>query len=648
MQVDGKKLFLAFLFFVSILFAVGYQYHTSEKEFTNKHLNETLVRAVESAQFIIGNNYHSAIFITPPSAIEDANMIQMLTTLANTQGVSYIYSMILDPQENLRFTSSSARKSELLSGKELTHYYDIYPKNELMIKALKNNQTVVDMDAKPDKWGNFRSIYIPHTTPSGQRYIIGADIDVNEIQKSSNASAFTSIASSIVVIMGLFPFLLLYRHTLRKSNKILEEKIAWATEELRLINESLEEKVDKKTHEMIENLYHDTLTGLPNRLKFQEELTRLSTCTIAILNIDDFKEVNDFFGIDAGDDILKQIANWFIEIKLQPYRIGGDEFGILFSPGFTEKEVENKVGFLLSTFVNKFFMVGDESVHLRATIGVSFQSDKPLMHANIALNKARALKKMYSFYKIDEGIENQYKLNISISAEIREALSENRIICEYQPIVNTQSGIIDKYETLVRIRRHDGTLIPPSDFLMISQKTKLYSNITHEVINQACRTFRNRHEKFSINLLSSDILNPYTVSTIERVLKQTGTADRVVFEILESEGIENFEEVAIFIARMKELGASIAIDDFGSGYSNFENILKLNVDFLKIDGSLIRTIDTNTRHRIVVESIVDFARRIGIETIAEFVASEEIFKIVKELGINYSQGYYTGKSEILS
>ncbi|MDP3464230.1 MAG: EAL domain-containing protein [Sulfuricurvum sp.] len=413
------------------------------------------------------------------------------------------------------------------------------------------------------------------------------------------------------------------------------------------INQDLEQKVKEKTRELTQNLYHDTLTALPNRLKLQEDLLLFPDNTITIFNIDDFKEINDFFGIDAGDDLLNQIAYWLSEMKVQPYRIGGDEFATILPRDFSREKIQRNIESLLATFGERNFIIGDETFHLRATIGVAIMSDKPLIHADVALNKARALKKPYSLYDPSEGIEEQYKMNIAMSAQIRQALIEHRIVCQYQPIVNCKTGVIEKYETLVRIQRDDGTLIPPNDFLPIAQKTKLYSNITQEVIYQACHTFAQRTEHFSINLSSTDILDPYTLANIERILKQTGTASRVVFEILESEGIENFEEVASFITRMKELGAAIAIDDFGSGYSNFENILKLNVDFLKIDGSLIRTIDQNSRHRIVVESIVDFAHRIGIETIAEFVATEEILTIITELGITYSQGYYTGKPHFL-
>ena len=427
----------------------------------------------------------------------------------------------------------------------------------------------------------------------------------------------------------------------------MQKSVRNYSETIKAINRGLEKTIIEKTKELTKNLYHDTLTILPNRLKLQEDLTLYSKNTVAIFNIDDFKEVNDFFGIVAGDDLLCQIAYWLNEMKLQPYRIGGDEFATILPRDLSAEEIQKKMELLLTKFGEKNFIIGEETFHLRATIGVAIASDKPLIHADIALNKARDLKKNYAIYDASEGVEELYKTNIAMSAQIRQALIEHRIVCQYQPIVNCQTGKIDKYETLVRIQREDGTLIPPNDFLPIAQKTKLYSKITQEVIYQACHTFSNRTEYFSINLSSSDILDSHIITTIERILKQTGTAKRIVFEILESEGIENFEEVASFISRMKELGATIAIDDFGSGYSNYENILKLNVDFLKIDGSLIRNIDQNPRHRIVVESIVDFARRIGIETIAEFVSSGEILSIVNDLGITYSQGFHTGKPQFL-
>lgn len=430
--------------------------------------------------------------------------------------------------------------------------------------------------------------------------------------------------------------------------EIMQKSVSDYAQQLHLVNNDLQIKVAEQTHEAIRHLYYDNLTNLPNRFKLQEDLSQTPRNTVAILNIDDFKEINDFFGIDSGDWLLSQIGRWLQEMKLSPYRIGGDEFAFRLKEGVMHEQFRHEIEMILSLLSEKLFMISEETVHVRATVGIAIDSDKPLIHADVALNQARSLKQPYSVYDHSEGIEAQYQANIAMSAQIRQALVEHRIVCQYQPIVSCATGKIEKFETLVRIRNEDGSLIAPNDFLPIAQKTKLYHHITQEVVYQACSLFAARYEQFSINLSSSDMCDARTVTTIENILRQTGTADRVIFEILESEGIENFDEVASFISRMQLLGAKIAIDDFGTGYSNYENILKLNVDILKIDGSLIKSIDQNSRHRIVVEAIVDFAHRIGIDTVAEFVASEEILQNVTDLGITYAQGFHTGKPQFLN
>ena len=155
-------------------------------------------------------------------------------------------------------------------------------------------------------------------------------------------------------------------------------------------------------------------------------------------------------------------------------------------------------------------------------------------------------------------------------------------------------------------------------------------------------------EQGKMNLSIDDIKDANTVQEIIKTIIKTKTASRIIFEILESEGIENYEEVINFITQIKALGSEIAIDDFGTGYSNFEHILKLNVDYIKIDGSLIKGMSENNKHKIIVETIVDFAKKVGSKTIAEFVSDEATFSIVKGIGIDFSQGYYTGKPDVIN
>ncbi len=389
--------------------------------------------------------------------------------------------------------------------------------------------------------------------------------------------------------------------------------------------------------------YFDQLTGLPNRQKIVSDMEKRNPTACVIFNIDDFKEINDFFGIELGDDILNQIGQWFCSMNFSPYRIGGDEFAILLHEDIVWNDLHSRISALMSLLEENVFFVDEEAVNIRMTVGAAIGDHKLLTRADIALNRAKKDKKSIALYAEHENIEETYRANMRMSAAIRNALANRRILCHYQPIVNLTSGKIDKYETLVRMIESDGNFLSPASFLTIAKKAKLYPHITTEVINQACALFSTRDEEFSINLSDSDLRDTHIVKEIINTITKTGTASRIVFEILESEGIENYEEVIHFITQVKALGAKIAIDDFGTGYSNFENILKLNVDYIKIDGSLIQGITNNTRHHIVVETIVSFAHKIGAKTIAEFVSDEAIYTAVKKLGVDFSQGYYTGK-----
>ncbi|MDP3265656.1 MAG: EAL domain-containing protein [Sulfuricurvum sp.] len=393
----------------------------------------------------------------------------------------------------------------------------------------------------------------------------------------------------------------------------------------------------------VELAFYDQLTSLPNRQKIVADMDENKPNACALFNIDDFKEINDFFGIDAGDSILFQVGQWLIEMGFTPYRTGGDEFAILFYDYTTWTQLHHQITTLMDMLEEKIFIVSDQTFSVRMSIGVAMGMGKLLTRADIALHRAKEKKIPIALYEEDENIEEIYRTNIAMASSIRKALANQRIICHYQPIINLKTGNIDKYETLVRMIDENGEMIPPMVFLPIAKKTKVYSQITREVIYQACSLFSTRSESFSINLSDSDIRDPYTVQEIIKTIIKTETASRIVFEILESEGIENYEEVASFINQVKSLGAKISIDDFGTGYSNFENVLKLNVDYIKIDGSLIQGITANSRHNIIVDSIVDFAHKIGAQTVAEFVSDEAIYEAVKKHGIDHAQGYYTGK-----
>ena len=269
----------------------------------------------------------------------------------------------------------------------------------------------------------------------------------------------------------------------------------------------------------------------------------------------------------------------------------------------------------------------------------------------MALKKAKRLQKNYIIFNESMQISKEYEYNISWAKKLKDSIRGNNIVPYFQPIFNNHTNKIEKYECLVRMIDVDGKVHPPLLFLDMAKKSKLYHDITKIMISKSIARFHDKFYDFSINLSVDDILDEETNDFIMKKLKENHrTVSRLVFEILESEGIENYTQVKSFIDEIKQYQCKIAIDDFGTGYSNFSHILQLNVDYIKIDASLTRYIHQDKNSQIITQTIVDFTKKLGMKTIAEFVHSKEVFDKVCELGIDYSQGYYFGepKSTLLS
>lgn len=232
---------------------------------------------------------------------------------------------------------------------------------------------------------------------------------------------------------------------------------------------------------------------------------------------------------------------------------------------------------------------------------------------------------------------------------IKSALAkEGSFVSFFQPIINNKTGEIEKYESLIRLIDKNDNIISPFQFLNIAKKTGYYSEITELVIENSFKALKHTDKEITINLSSSDIESKYVRRQLHKLITKKEHIGRITFELLEDEEVKDFELVKDFILQSKLEGkVKIAIDDFGSGYSNYERLLEFQPDILKIDGSLIKNIVTDNYSRHVVESIIVFAKKQKIKTIAEFVINEEVLKTIKDLGIDYSQGYYLGEPQRL-
>ncbi len=432
-----------------------------------------------------------------------------------------------------------------------------------------------------------------------------------------------------------------YNHEIRTINSRLEQK----TEQLYKLNSNLELKVQEQTISLKKRLYYDILTGLPKRNKLMEDIKDYSSIGVLLININSFKNINSVYGYQTGDIVLKKFADILRKIAKENdctlYSLSSDEFVFVNLQISDSKEciytAKHLINSIEKTGINIKINSEEMNIFLSITIGISHNDEDPLAKADMALKYAVKKRLPFVKYSKELNLEKDYSDHIKWTKTILHAIKEDKVKPFLQPIVYDNNKI--KYECLMRIVE-DEKVISPFFFLDIAKKIRYYTHLTKIMIEKSFKIFEKRDEEFSINFSFEDILDEKVVNFLIKKLDEYKVSNRLIIEILESENIDDFEILKKFIVQMKELGVKIAIDDFGSGYSNFSYILQMQPDYIKIDGSIIKNIDHCQNSYKIAKSIKEFAKRIGAKTIAEYIHSEAVYEKAKELGIDGFQGFY--------
>ncbi|MCT7541204.1 EAL domain-containing response regulator [Aliarcobacter cryaerophilus] len=401
-------------------------------------------------------------------------------------------------------------------------------------------------------------------------------------------------------------------------------------------------------HEL-KDLYLDSLTNLSNRNKLKKDLKDSASELMALFDIDEFIATNDLFGEIIGDKILKEFAskmrNYFNGNEFLLYRIESDKFAVVPKNKMDKKDFFNICKDFLEKVENEPFLIDDNEIDINITIGIA-QGDgsEAYKYTKRIISYARKTFQKIMIYDDSYNIHISFEENIKWIKQLKQGFKDNLLKAYFQPIVDTQTKEVIKYEALIRYIDHDGKEFSPYSFLHIAKKTKLYSNIIKVILEDSLKLIKNKNKRVSINISYDDILNEKTTKYIYNYLDENiDFASNIEFEILESEEISDFNLVDTFIDNVSRYGCKVGIDDFGSGYSNFHLLSRLDIDFIKIDGSLIKNIDQSKDLEIIVKTISNIAKEFDIKTVAEFVANEHIYNKVKELNIDYSQGYFFDK-----
>ena len=334
-------------------------------------------------------------------------------------------------------------------------------------------------------------------------------------------------------------------------------------------------------------------------------------------------------------DFVNDFTNQITSDKNDFYRVAPDKFAYFTSHEIDIEESIKKI---------KNFL---QDLEFDTVIGACQSNDKLIISANMALNFALEHGLDSKIFSEDIDLTDQYKQELLFKSIINKAIQEDLVFPVFQPIFNKDKELL-KYEILMRMSSIDEEgeehIYYPSQFLKFSYLCNKFNDISTILIKKAFKKMSQSSKKFSINLSYDDISNKYLTDLVEEQIQlYANIGERLILEILETHFIEDYDLINEFILRFKKYGVQIALDDFGSGYSNLNHIINFQSDYVKLDGALIKNLQSDEKSMAIVKSVVFFTKELGIKTIAEYVATKEIFEIAKSLDIDEYQGFYLSK-----
>jgi diguanylate cyclase (GGDEF)-like protein len=414
---------------------------------------------------------------------------------------------------------------------------------------------------------------------------------------------------------------------------------------------TLDEHVQQKTKEIQNKLYFDELTNLKNRTALEDDIKDDDFVSIALIDIDSFDDINELYGFSTGNLVLIEVAKILNEFankyNVNVYRFYGNVYCLADKKMMGFSRYDEFISELCMLFKNRAIHIEELSldVFINITLGISIAQEEPVKTAGIALKRAKKANMKFFVYNNEIDTKDVIKKSMYWREKIKVAIEDSLVTPFYQPIFNRNNEIV-KYETLMRLKdkNDEGEIVylSPYLFLDVSIKTKQYLQLSNQVISKAFTDILKTERQVSLNLSFKDILDSDFVMSLDKNLDKLDNEkkEQVVFEILESDYITDYSLLEEFVIKYRNQGIKIAIDDFGTGYSNFAHILKIRPDYIKIDGSLIKNINTDKNSYELVKSIIDFSKALNLKVIAEFVHSADVYKTVLDLGVDEFQGFY--------
>lgn len=621
---DKDRVAIALLIFVTILGTALVEFFIYDGTRTRllNEIQERMLIASHATAAILGDNYHDGLAsgISSISIDQEYQDALILSEFTSESELDYTYT-IIKPADDILFVSSSLTPEELSNESAyqavfLTSYDDAPPE---LYEVFETGE--IGSSIYKDQWGEFLSVFAPKVSNDGSLYVVGVDMSIDHYLAESKINAFIALGPLFLII-------------------ILAAPIIW------LISSSLKRQASLE----ISRLFTDNVTGLANRNRLMQDLETDSSAILFIVNIDKFREISNTYGPAIGDIVLRQFGR-HLELFHHPkikshlcYRLQGDEFSVLIQKAFVITD-RHRLSEIFYDYVNSFKYIGMDGKHvsISVTVGVAISQPDITLLADMALRHAKHTGTGLVIYDDEMGIPEIYKNNLENIEKLRSAIDDNRIIPYFQPIIRCSDNSISHYEVLARVIDTEGNVcMNPVDFIPLAKRYRLYNRVTKAVLEQTIRIMRTSESKVCFNLSSRDIENRKSSNYILETIKRSGMANRISIELLENDSINNPKSISRFFIKMRAMGCKVGIDDLGKDYSNFDRVIQLPIDFIKIDGAVIHHAAKDNGTFDVVEKIVMASKSKGLFTVAERIDSDEIIEVAKNLGVDYLQGFGVG------
>jgi EAL domain-containing protein (putative c-di-GMP-specific phosphodiesterase class I)/GGDEF domain-containing protein len=590
------------LFLVSLLMYVYYTYHTTRSEIMHS-IDTRLLNAATSVNYILGKQYHTQVNKTQTIDLSlYQNKSKQLSEYADALNVAYVYSMVLINKQ-VYFSSSSYTQDDLKNGR-VTQFLDLYPEaTDANLSAFYSTEPVYEVST--DQWGHFKSIFVPYVDSNGHIYLTGADITIYDLNEKLQVSISKAIAMASFFFFIASLVAVIYISLLKRS------------------------------------LATDSSTGFDNHIALEYYIKKSNAhhLQLALIWVNEIEDINSFYGTEVGDLAMKNLLTHFknrASSQCKFYRLATNKL-VLLAP--KEIAYEHFTDIIKTYNVNTPLLT-NPFIYVTLCTGIA-SGNKSLLLENAhiaALQAKQGRHTIVNYSKALHDVKTQYQYNVEMANEVREAFDNNRIVPYFQPIFDTKTNTIIQYECLARMVTAQGEILKPDSFLNVVKRSRMDGELTRTIFSQCVSRFRKTNIKWSLNITAQDMLDPNLSEYIVHELHRYPAPSNITLELLETQAIANFSEVKAFISRVKRKGVRVIIDDFGSGYSNISNVIKLEVDGIKLDGALIKQIANDKNIYLFIEHIATFAHQLGLHLVAESVENTAIVTALEKAHVTLMQG----------